>query len=347
MKHLLSLFFLFFLVSDYMSQGIFRSNYWKQFRKEFYVLGGFSHFQGDVGYKPKNKFLPNLPTLSDYSKGVGYRYMIARKRLSIGALYRYTALSGMDLSSRGLAFRNITHEVGTRLETYILKGHPKSRYRIKGESKRSRFDLYLLFGLGLNYHDPLGKNVEGEWIGLQKIGTEGQYQNTSLNPYSKWTWNSTGGLGLAYHFGRFWKIGMECSYVYTGTDYLDDTGGPFVGTELTEEIEHFINPNKLDIETLPVRDVNAINDGYVLTNLIITTNNLNINLSIPMPTFRRKETTNPNLIDLRNQSDGIRDVIDDSQKDLPQNNPASKRQESPRDPLKRLMLPHNGKPYKK
>ena len=125
--------------------------------------------------------------------------------------------------NRNLSVRTIFAEVTGIGRFYFKKENFGHVYKLRGA--RSFFLLniaaYGYVGLGLTYYNPQGQ-YQGKWVGLRKLGTEGQGIMPGKDPYGSLTVIYPFGLGLKYALGNKWNIGVEYGARVTTTDYLDD-----------------------------------------------------------------------------------------------------------------------------
>lgn len=147
--------------------------------------------------------------------------------VSLKAHYNYGTISGDDKNSsnegnrlRNLHFRSRLHEVGLNGEFNLLGFHPRALER--------KFSPYVFIGISLYNFNPEAQHpdprLDGEWVALQPIRTEGQGSNEYPNrdPYALTQVAMPLGLGLKLAINSAWTIGLEVGLRKTFTDYLDD-----------------------------------------------------------------------------------------------------------------------------
>ncbi|PIB37250.1 hypothetical protein BFP72_18465 [Reichenbachiella sp. 5M10] len=148
---------------------------------------------------------------------------------------------------RNYHFKNTITELSAGFEVDLIPSNGGARNRFP-------INPYLFVGAAVFHHAPKAKapgatydsdgdgvadaavdqagNVldvkPGEWIDLQKLGTEGQYSDSlDLKPYSKFQFAIPLGLGVKVKLARSWDLQFEVGFRYLFTDYLDDIGGDY------------------------------------------------------------------------------------------------------------------------
>ncbi len=201
-----------------------------QYLWDFGIGAGASNYLGDIGGYSKNRrnFVADLKiqkTRFDLSGFARYRIMSNISLKAEGGMIR---LQGNDntaiilgRSNRNLNFRNDLYNLELTAEYFFYENNDI------GSSYRSRNALrcYLFAGLGGIYHNPKG-NLNGKWIDLRQLKTEGQatpYRNINLViPF---------GVGTYYTINKRHRIGWEFNWRWTFTDYLDDISGNYPTNE--------------------------------------------------------------------------------------------------------------------
>lgn len=161
----------------------------------------------------------------------------AHKNFRVRLETNFTTLKGADIYAeavpgdagffrqyRNLSFRSPLFETVLGLEVV-----PKS-IRI---SSRIELEPSVVLGAGLLYFNPQAK-LDGEWIGLQPLGTEGQglpeYPDRKryklLQPMIPLS------LGLGTVIDERWRLTFDLSSRFTFTDYLDDVSKTYVDPQL-------------------------------------------------------------------------------------------------------------------
>lgn len=135
---------------------------------------------------------------------------------------QYYTLSGSDAhqgnasrAKRNLSFRANNFEVAALGHFDLVK---PSRYQDK-YSRRAIFNSYLFGGIGFTSNNPQAQ-LNGRWVNLRPLGTEGVYY-AGLQPVVPV------GLGVRFRVGMASDIMVEYGYRIAFTDYLDDVSGNY------------------------------------------------------------------------------------------------------------------------
>jgi len=80
---------------------------------------------------------------------------------------------------------------------------------------------YIFVGVGVTAFNPKAE-LNGEWIALQPLGTEGQGLAGRPDLYNRFTIAFPFGAGVKYRIDRQLAISFELSLRYTMSDYIDD-----------------------------------------------------------------------------------------------------------------------------
>ncbi len=207
--------------------SIFYSNGFSQFhtalsRSELGFMGGGSYYIGDL-----NRFSHFKNT--QLAAGLVYRYNI-HSRLSFRANFTYGSVVGDDsqakqelLKNRNLSFRSDIYEFGAGVEFNYFPfqlGHD----RYKGTA-------YVLAEIAVFKMNPQ-TNINGEWVDLQPLGTEGQGSPlSSKGKYPLFQVSIPIGIGVKISLGKAASLNLEYGIRKTFTDYLDDVkSDSFVAT---------------------------------------------------------------------------------------------------------------------
>ena len=124
--------------------------------------------------------------------------------------------------NRNLHFRNEISELSTVIEVNYLEhrmGNPGDR-----------FTAFLFTGIGFYNHMPKAL-IEGQWIALQPLGTEGQGtswgESRGLESYGTSGVSIPFGFGFKANIGPFTALCFDWGIRKTWTDYLDDVSGSY------------------------------------------------------------------------------------------------------------------------
>jgi hypothetical protein len=143
-------------------------------------------------------------------------------RLSARGNILYGNIQGDDSHSssaaqrqRNLNFKSPISEISAQLEFNFLN------YEIGNE--KSRFSPYIFFGIGVFQFNPKGE-LNGNWIALQPLGTEGQGLpgGASKKKYKLIQPSIPFGVGIKVSLSKNIGLSVEWGMRKTFTDYLDD-----------------------------------------------------------------------------------------------------------------------------
>lgn len=211
MKNLLS-FFLFFIPSFVFSQ----------YQWDFGGGIGTANYLGEIGGSDKTArgFVADMQmSQSRWGANAFARRKIV-EGLSASAGIYYGRIQGADSlctysprRGRNLSFQNDIIELSARGEYAFYTSYDvgrTGRYILD-------FRTYIFAGVGGFYHNPKAKNIDGKWVALQPLMTEGPG-----NKYSQFQVCFPMGVGFYYTYKKMHRIGWEMGWRYTLTDYLDD-----------------------------------------------------------------------------------------------------------------------------
>jgi hypothetical protein len=235
-----------FLLSGKVFSQYYKSQneYWKNQRNEISFGLGTSNFLGELG--GRNRIGSNFIWDYEISQNrpclrLDYRYRtssITTAKVSVN----YGILAGNDKltkepfrQNRNLHFRSSILEFSGQFEMTVLKSKPKHKYDLPGVKQGGKGGSFYGFaGVGIGFFNPKA-NIDGEWIPLQPIGTEGQNQTDGPAPYKKYSIVLPMGFGYRKIMDRNWSIGIELSYRKTFSDYIDDVSGVYFDNALIAE----------------------------------------------------------------------------------------------------------------
>jgi hypothetical protein len=125
---------------------------------------------------------------------------------------------------RNLNFKSTIFEIAL-----ITEIHPRFFRTYSKNEKLPRLSPYLLGGIGYFVFNPRTK-LEGEWIDLWDLNTEGQgfpeYPERKI--YKRKQINFPVGAGFKYKLSPFFHFSAECVYRILNTDYLDDVSTTYI-----------------------------------------------------------------------------------------------------------------------
>lgn len=225
-KHILILLFFIATVNVYSQRD------WMRYRYELIYGIGPSFFLGELGGNNgigKNNILDLDFPATRGGTSLGFRYFL-QERLAAQATFTYGFVHGSDKNTqeyfrhdRDLSFRSPIYELNARLEYKIRKEKPGHIYDLKGVRGERAIKLvtFAYAGIGVFGFNPKAK-IEGNWIALQPIGTEGQNFLPTRKKYHRVQMCFPVGLQVKYLANRYWSYSLEIGPRFTFTDYIDD-----------------------------------------------------------------------------------------------------------------------------
>jgi len=142
-------------------------------------------------------------------------------------------LSKVDVTDIANTRFNRNCNFRTNISEYsaVVELHPLFMF-INWESRDEdppRYSPYLLGGVGYYSFNPQG-NLNGRWIDLQPLSTEGQgfKEYPNRKPYKLKQMNFPLGLGIKYELSTLFNIRAEYVYRILTTDYLDDMSTTYI-----------------------------------------------------------------------------------------------------------------------
>jgi hypothetical protein len=227
-------YIVFLLILAPLANGqFFDKERWDERRHQLEMGLGISNFLGDLGGKDAigTDDLKDLEKTEFHFGGyIGYKYTLYRK-LYLRANFSYARVTGDDKltaedfrNNRNLNFRSNIFELAAMLEYEIpinlRKGHI---YDIKGLKpwKDGRSSFFLFAGVGGFYFNPKSY-LDGEWIELQPLRTEGQGLPGGPDVYRRVSMSLPVGAAITKRLATNFSMGFEVTYRYTFTDYIDD-----------------------------------------------------------------------------------------------------------------------------
>ncbi|HEX6914582.1 MAG TPA: hypothetical protein VF145_05050 [Chitinophagaceae bacterium] len=175
----------------------------------------------DIG--GKKGFMPNFGS-SQLNAGA-YAGVMYQNVAGVRLEATWGKIAGADSNGaqtrRNLSFRSSIREIAL-----IGEFHPLMlRYR----DQPPQFSPYVAFGMGWFSFNPQA-NLNGKWIDLQPLRTEGQGfpERPGTRPYRLSQSNIIGGMGVKYELSQWLSLRAEMLLRLTFTDYLDDAHSTYV-----------------------------------------------------------------------------------------------------------------------
>ena len=198
---------------------------------------GATNFLGDLGGKNStgtNDFRDLEVTEFNMSVFGGLRHAFhknfyGRMNLSYGRVSGSDKLTAEPYrNNRNLAFRSDIFEADMLAEFCVHLGGKKGhQYKLKREESKTapwhvRGSYFTLFGgLGIFHFNPK-VYFQDKWVNLAPLSTEGQGLPNGAPEYKLWQMNVPVGFSYMVRLHRSWSFGIEATYRFTFTDYIDD-----------------------------------------------------------------------------------------------------------------------------
>ncbi len=232
-----------------------------------YEVGGWlgvAHYFGDLN----TTFKVNRPGIAG---GIVGRYNF-NTRISVKVSANYGRVSAYDSDSknqfeltRNLSFRSNIIEGAGQIEFNFLP-------YIHG-SRDDFFTPYLFGGLGFFYFNPQAK-LDGEWIPLQPLGTEGQPIG---GEYNKGQMSLVYGAGFKMDLSYAWSLNFELSARALFTDYLDDVSTVYPNSvelqALRGDVAAMLSDRSLEVSSEAIgeqgrqRGTSTTNDAFAFLSI--------------------------------------------------------------------------------
>jgi len=215
-----------------------------QYSMDFGLNLGGSHYIGEIGDPGITEDIENpfplhiTPQALRYNVGLFYRYNFTQ---NIAARFEanWVRVSGADSLSdepsrigRNLSFR-------TDIIEFSLMG--EYAWLVRNDiARRSRIDFRADVHAGIGYilYNPMGQ-LDGEWFDLRPLATEG-----IENEYSNGALIVPIGAGFSWTFSKKIRAGMDFSYRFTFTDYIDDVSTDYAYSTELPYVESFAFANR-------------------------------------------------------------------------------------------------------
>lgn len=255
--------FVLFLGFSVISQNFIRPNEWKKYRKEIYVGIGAANFLGDLGglnkvgtdYSPIDLEFTETRTAFQ----IGYRYKLA-KWFNLSTQFNYLIVRGDDKltteqfrNNRNLNFKSNIFELSGRIEFVYMSNRVGHRYGIKrtlsSRMKNRSWDFTVFMGIGGFYFNPKARTMQGQWVKLKPMHTEGQGLPGGPKQYGNYSICIPMGLAYRVYFNRKICVGIEANFRKTFTDYIDDASGVYydknaIKAAYGSQAAYFADPSK-------------------------------------------------------------------------------------------------------
>ncbi|UTW60691.1 hypothetical protein KFE98_11575 [bacterium SCSIO 12741] len=210
---------------------------WNFYRHELIVGVGGSNYLGELGGNPgpAANFSPKDVEISMFRPcfSLGYRYNID-DRFAIRPQFFYGRVGGSDALTeneerkyRNLEFTSNIFELAVLGEYHILRANYGRGFYQKSVIGKTgqKFAASAHLGVGFFYFNPKYGSVA-----LQPLGTEGQGVG-GTKKYSRLAIAFPVGVSGGYMITRSMQLGLDLTYRFTTTDYLDDASTVYFDKE--------------------------------------------------------------------------------------------------------------------
>ncbi len=267
-------------------------NLLKYFITGFFVLCicMFSHAQYRYGYFRIGVSVGATNYLGDLDDDFTYKF--TKPGVGLVGSYRFNPfmnarlnffqgwISGTDARSndfarnrRNLSFRSSITEASFQLVFDFIPTDRSYTYR-------PSMTPYVFGGIGIFSFNPQAQ-IEGQWVELQPLGTEGQFlpdpDGRYPDPYNLTQIAFPIGAGMRFSIGRKWDLEIEAGWRKTFTDYLDDVSSLYPNLEdlraqnplaglLSDRIDGPVSAAELN----GIRGDRTQTDWYIYTNVTLS-----------------------------------------------------------------------------
>ncbi len=255
-KYALAFVAIFLICELAQAQSFYRRN-----RKTGYQIGlslGAASYHGDLTESRLNFSDPGLAVTGDIQFPVEGRFSMRGNLM----WYRISADPDKEFESdgspnrRNLSFRSDNIEVSAMGIFRLTPSSPRAR---------TNWTSYLMGGVGATFFNPKAE-LDGTFHELQPLQTEGE-------DYGKVALVLPAGAGINYRASYEWSFGLEATYRFTTTDYLDDVSTTYVdNASFSDPIARQLADRGPEIgvalrEAGDQRGDSDNNDGYFLVQL--------------------------------------------------------------------------------
>lgn len=221
------------------------------------ISAGFSNYNGEISSA-------SSPDTNNPNVGVGAHINLA-KRIGIRSELMWYRISADDSESdpsegrvnRNLSFRSDNFELSLAPVLYLF---PEKQF----PHMHTPFNIYFTAGIGITYFNPKA-NHDGKWHSLRPLKTEGV-------EYGQIAFTIPSGIGLQYRIKRNLGLGIEASYHYAFTDYLDDISTEYQArSSFADPLAVILADRRPELGLEPAPDGSQrgnpeANDGFLIFN---------------------------------------------------------------------------------
>ena len=188
--------------------------------------------------------------------GLIFRYNI-NPRLAFRANAFYGTVQGNDklgktdfAKNRNLSFKSMILEVAAGVEF--------NYYQYQMANREHGITTYMFVEVAGFYMNPKA-NLDGTWVALQPLGTEGQGNGKKRYPLTQLS--IPFGLGVKFNLGKGVAMSFEYGLRLTFTDYIDDVSGVYVDKDKLSKSNGPLAATLADRSLQPL-GANGSNTGY-------------------------------------------------------------------------------------
>lgn len=192
-------------------------------------LGGFAGYSNYIGDLQETQFEMSEANLTyggfvrfNLSNHVALRTHYYKGQLS-GSDHNFTT---PDLRERNLSFRTDFSEFGIVAEIALVNF---------GANKKKIASSYIFGGVAALHFNPQAE-IDGEWVDLQPLGTEGQGLPGYKSKYSKYTLAYPMGVGFRFNLARVANLGLVLGWRKSETDYIDDVSEKYPDISMLQQV---------------------------------------------------------------------------------------------------------------
>ena len=218
---------------------------------------GTANYYGDLA--PYRTPLASTFKMMRWSIGGNYTRHFT-PHLAARASFTYARIAGDDyvmnrgskretniFYARNLSFRN-------DLKEFSLQGIYKLTPDNRSYDRRPQVGVYLFAGIALTAHNPKAlDSLNGSWVKLQPLGTEGQGNAGYEKSYSLVQFAIPFGIGARYKINSRFDVSAEIGFRKTFTDYLDDAHGNYADPALFADNPVALALSNRSLEAVAVR----------------------------------------------------------------------------------------------
>ncbi len=264
-------FFIYIGIFSHFTYSSFAQADWLRYRYEINGGIGPTFFLGELGGSDgigRNNILDLNWRATRIGGHFGGRYFL-QERIAVQGSFTFGLIHGSDKNTkehfrsfRDISFRSPIYEFHGRVEYKIRKEREGHRYDLRGVrgQRAVKFVTYAFVGVGVYYFNPQAK-INGTWVDLQPIGTEGQNFIATRKPYSRVSISIPVGLQLKYVANAKWAFSAEIGPRFLFTDYIDDVSTTYANPELVAANQTTVPPEIAIIAADPAYESNIRPDG--------------------------------------------------------------------------------------